>query len=214
MNSFLRAFLICLALTSTAFAQNANSSGVFPNAQGQLPSMANGIAPSTIFAATASSTINSSSDTSCFGTGVGSGATIPANGPYAGNTYRLLCRGVYTAPAANLATSTVKIKWGATTVASVTTAALTSSATDLPFSIDVICTIRTAGASGSMICGGSFQYAGALTGLATVFNSLSIASVATINTTVSSKIDATMAINGSLTTQSASGIAGVVEILY
>lgn len=176
--------------------------------------MANGIAPSTIFATTASSTINSSLDVSCFGTGAGAGATIPANGPYIGNTYRLICRGIYTTPAVNLSTSTVKIKWGATTVASVTTAALTSSATNLPFSIDVICTIRTTGASGSMICGGSFQYAGALTGIATVFNSLSIASVATIDTTVSSKIDATMAINGSLTTQTASGIVGVVEILY
>lgn len=188
--------------------------GVTPNLQGQLPSMANGIAPSTIFATTASSTINSSSDVSCFGTGAGAGTTIPANGPYIGNTYRLICRGIYTTPAVNLSTSTVKIKWGATTVASVTTAALTSSATNLPFSIDVICTIRTTGASGSMICGGSFQYAGALTGIATVFNSLSIASVATIDTTVSSKIDATMAINGSLTTQTASGIVGVVEILY
>jgi hypothetical protein len=209
------AFALYLLLTVFCFAQSANSSGVFPNAQGQLPSMVGGVAPSTILVSNAAQTINSGSDTSCFSsTAVGPGATIPANGPYAGNTYRLICRGVYTTPALNTSTVTAKIKWGATTVATVTSAALTVSAANLPFTIDVICTIQTAGSSGTMSCGGSFQYAGALTGLATVFNALTIASAATINTTTSSKIDATLSISGTITTQTMSAVVGTIEVLY
>lgn len=215
---YILAILTLCCWTALAAAQSiGGSSGISANSQGQLPSMIQGVAPSTILISNAAQTINSGSDTSCFSaTSVGAPGlnTIPANGPYAGNTYRLLCRGVYTTPALNTSTTTVKIKWGATTVSTVTSAALTVSAVNLPFTIDVLCTIQSPGASGTMSCAGSFQYAAALTGLATVYNSLTIASAATINTTTSSKVDVTFSISGSITTQTIVGLEGIVEVLY
>lgn len=202
-------------LLGPAYADDSFSPGLAPNAQGQVPSMVGGVAPSTILVSNAAQVMASTGDTSCFSaTAVGPGATIPGNGPYAGNTYHIRCRGVFTTPLTSVGTLTVKIKWASTVVSTVTTGTLTASATNLPFDLDVICTIQTSGSSGTMSCGGAFNYSAALTGLSSVFNSLSITSPATINTTVSSKIDATMAFSTVAGGQTATGLVGVIEVEY
>lgn len=204
--------LFCGPLLAQGFLTPAS---VAPNAQGQLPSMVGGVAPSTILISNAAQSIASTSDVSCFSATItGPGATIPANGPYAGNTYRLICRGVFSTPLTSVGTLTAKIKWGATTVSSVTSATLTASATNLPFYIDVICTIQTSGASGTMSCGGAFNYSAALIGLGPVLNNLTTTSPVTINTTTNSKIDATLAFSSIAGGQTATGTVGTIEVLY
>lgn len=208
MKKVFLALAICAAISGPALPQATT-----PAVNSPLLSMAGGTAPSTIFVSTVSSTINTTGDISCFGTGVGPGRTIGANQAYIGNTYRILCRGVYTTPLANTSTVTAKIKWGATTIVSVTTGALPASATNFPFQVDVICTVRSIGASGSIVCNGGMSYVAALAGLSFLFNSLDTPTAVTIDTTGSSLLDATASWSA-VTTQTASGISGALEILY
>lgn len=216
MRLFWLAFL-ALSFCTAAYGDGLQVPGIVPNAQGQVPSMVGGVAPSTILISNAAQTIASTSDVSCFSaTALGAPGlnTIPANGPYAGNTYHIWCQGTLTTPAITPGTLTVKIKWGATTVVSVTTASLTASATNLPFTLDEICTIQSSGTNGTMSCGGSFSYAAALTGLAFLNNGMTTTSPVTINTTTSSKLDATLAFSTVAGSQTATGTVGLIEVLY
>lgn len=185
------------------------------NGSGQVTSMASGVAPSTIWSTTARQTMNTSSDVSCFSaTGQGPGLTIPANGPYAGNQYQLNCYGVYSTPIANTATLLAKIKWGATTVASVTIPAVGQLTTNFPWTAQANCTVITAGASGTMECLGSLCFSTALTGIAPLCSYILTASPVTIDTTVDSKIDMTAQWSTVAGGQTASTIIGTVVIWY
>jgi hypothetical protein len=186
-----------------------------PAVNSPMLSMAGGTAPSTIYVPTASQTIASTSDVSCFSsTGQGPGATIAANGAYVGNAYRLHCSGVYTTPIGNTATLTAKIKWAATTIATATTGALPVSATNLPFWFDAFCVIQTIGATGTIVCWGNLTYSTALIGVAALSNILQTTSAITIDTTASSKIDATAAWSTTAGGQTATAIEGNIEILF
>lgn len=191
-------------------------SATTPAVNSPLLSMNGGTTPSVICVTTTNATIASTSDISLFsGTQpTGTTQTIPANGAYAGNTYRILCRGLYTTPLVSAGTATFKVKWGSTVLASVTTATLTASATNFPFELDVLLTIRTTGSTGSIMCTGHVECATALTGVSTVFNNLSIGSVATIDTTVNSVLDATMSFSSIAGSQTASCMTGSIEILF
>lgn len=180
-----------------------------------LVSMASGRAPSTIYVPTAAQTINTTGDTSCFSaTGVGPGLTITGGVPYAGNRFRLRCNGIYTTPLANAAAVTMKVKWGATVVASNTTVALTSSLTNMPFYIEETCTIQSSGASGTMVCSGHIDFAVAALNIALLSTSVFTASASTINTTATSKLDITMALSGVVGSPALTVTDGSAEILY
>lgn len=218
------AVIICaigLSCAGLAQAQSIGGTGIdlspyaTKNAQGQVGSMAGGVAPSTIWSTRARQTIASTGDVSCFSaTGGGPGLTIPANGPYAGNQYLLTCNGVYSVPNLNVATLTAKVKWGATTVASVTVPAVAILTTNYPFMASAQCTIITAGASGSMECFASVCFATALTAIAPLCSYAITASAVTIDTTVSSKIDMTAAWSSVAGGQTASTTVANAIILY
>lgn len=218
MNRYLKACLAAILaalIGGSAYGQSADSSGIMPNSLGQIPSMANGVAPSTIWSAQARQTIASASDVSCFSaTGSGPGLTIPANGPYAGNQYLLTCKGVYSVPNLNVATLTAKIKWGSTTVVSVTAPAIAVLTTNFPFTANASCTVLTSGASGTMECFASLCFSTVLTNIAPLCSFAITSSGVTIDTTVSSKIDMTAAWSSIAGGQTASTIIGNAMILY
>ena len=92
-------------------------------------------------------------------------ATIPANQMAAGTTYRIRATGVSTAAGAT-AGSTFRVRVGTTTLSGNIAATLTGTSaagTDIPFSIEALVAVRTAGAGGTVI--GSIAYnANAATG--------------------------------------------------
>lgn len=207
--------VIAFAIVLLLAAGDSFGAALTPAVNAPLLSMAGGTAPSTIFSTTARQTINSTSDTSCFSaTGQGPGLTIPANGGYAGNQYLLTCQGVYTVPNLNASTVSAKVKWGSTTVVSVTVPAVAVTSTNFPFTAQANCTIITAGASGSMECFASVCFSAALTGIAPLCSFAITASAVTIDTTVSSKIDMTAAWSAITTTQSATVIVANAQILF
>lgn len=203
-------FWLLAGLAGTAFG-----AALTPAVNAPLLSMAGGTAPSTIWSTTARQTMATTSDVSCFSaTGQGPGLTIPANGGYAGNQYLLTCGGVFTVPNLNASTVTAKVKWGATTVASVTVPAVAVASTNFPFTAQANCTIITTGATGSMECFGSVCFSAALTGIAPLCSFVITASAVTIDTTVNSKIDMTAAWSAITTTQSATTILASAQILF
>lgn len=145
-----------------------------------------------LFSSTASSTMASASDVSCFGTGYG-GQTLPSNTVTNGTVFRLSCAGFYTTPAGNSATITVKIKISGVQIAAVTTPSLPASAVNLPWSLDEVCTVRSIGASAAMICAGGLSTASALSGAAMTYDDLSMTTPATFSTQSPFSLDATMA---------------------
>jgi hypothetical protein len=186
-----------------------------PAVNAPLTSMGGGTAPSTIYSTTARQTINTTGDTSCFSaTGQGPGLTIAANAAYAGNQYLLNCSGVYTVPVANASTITAKIKWGSTTVVSVTIPAVATLSTNLPFMAQANCTIMTIGASGSIECWSQLCFSSGLTGGSLTCTFAITTSAQTIDTTASSKIDMTAAWSAITTTQSATVNVANAQILF
>lgn len=212
--------LAAVLLAGSAYGQfsgggNTTNNGALPNANGQLPSMVGGVATSTIWVPTAAQTITTTTETSCFSsTGAGPGQTIPANGPYIGNRYRLRCNGIYTTGLANVATIAVKMKWGSTVITTGTTAALNSSLTNMPFYIDETCTLRTVGASGTVVCTGDIKIATAVLNIGLLSTAIYTTGTATIDTTQSSKVDITLTVSSLVGSPSISTIDGAVEILY
>lgn len=197
--------------------------GVAPNAQGQVPSMAGGIATSTIWVPSATVAIGTS-DTSCFsGTGRGPGQTItPVTGiPYVGNQFSLYCSGVFSTPTINTATMTVKIKWGTTTVATATSSGLQATATNLQWTLSGLCTVIAISATPSastVICNGQFTYAQGVTGSSVVTTALQAATPATpvsVDTTAAFKLDLTMAwsTQSGSPPQAATSLGGNVQIV-
>jgi len=144
-------------------------------------------------------TIASLSDTTSFSAGGIGTQTLLANSVSAGSKLHIHWKGTYNTPAANTATLTYKVKWGATVIASVTTGALPSSATAFPLAGDIYCTVRSVGVSGSIICNGGLTYENGLIA-APVYNDMA-AGVVTINTTVNNLMDVTGAFSV-LSTQS------------
>jgi hypothetical protein len=175
------------------------------------PLVGTGVA-STLWTSAAAQSMASTSDVSCFSpSGTGPGQTVPANTVSIGNYFHLYCTGYYSTPIANTATVTVKINWGGTNIVSITTAALPASASNFPFTLDVVCTVRTIGATGTIICSGGLYYSAALAGVALLFNSM-LSTTVVINTTTSNKIDVTAAWSTVAGSQSAVAVVGSIQL--
>lgn len=221
MRRALASFALLAALAGPASAQQAMigpmalelNGYIKPNAMGQVPSMVGGVAPSIIAVLNSNVASSTSSDTNCYsGTVVGAGTNIPANGPYIGNTYRLLCSGVYSV-GVSVSSATMKIKFGSATIASATTASLPVSVSNLPFLVDVRCTIRSIGASGGMVCSGIAQFSTAATTAPPVIMSSGASPVA-IDTTVANTFQITSALTSIIGSPSITATGGSIEVLY
>lgn len=154
-----------------------------------------------MFTATADSVINTTGATTGLGTGIGT-KTIPANYLKAGKHFTIWGVGYYSTPIGNVSTVTLAVKYGSVTLATVTTAALPSSATNLPFNFREDCTVRTTGATGTVVCNGTFDYSTALSGVVKTSNDLSSVGTVTIDTTAASALDVT-GLWSAVTTQTA-----------
>lgn len=224
LNKQLLAIATCLVLFGwhPVFADGyLTPVSVSPNAQGQIPSMATGVAPSTIWVPIATQSISTATDTSCFSsTGKGPGQTImpAANVPYVGNTFVMLCEGVFTTPAIGTVGAVAKVKWGATTVATATSSGLAASATNnLQWSMQAKCTLITVSAtpsSSTAMCWGTFTYGQGLTGLSPIVTNFQSASPVNVDTTAAFKIDMTLALASALGTENLTALGGSVQIIY
>ena len=212
---FAAATLLLIGLLTPVLAQSYQTDFPFAFDTNGLPrGMNGGRLPSTIFVSTGSQTNPSTSDQSCFSpTNFVGTQTLPANGVYVGNRYRVLCRGTYSVPLVNTAIVTMRVKWGATTVATASATPVPTAANNYPFWIDVTCTIRGVGGSGSIVCLGTLQFSTVLTALAPIVAPLVTPSPVTIDTTVASKLDLTASWSSTAGGQTATGLDGSIEIL-
>lgn len=200
-------------LVAAAYAFAGTPGSLTPPVNGPMIGMNGGQPPSTTYVSGASQVMATTSDVSFFSsTGAGT-QTIPANGPYAFNSFMLRASGVYTAPTVNTATATIKIKWASTTIASITTNAL-GQATNAPFSFVANCTIQSIAtpSASTIVCRGNFSFMTGVLGLSPTANIIQTTSPVTIDTTVNSKLDATLAWSSVAGGQTATGIEGQIEI--
>lgn len=154
-----------------------------------------------LYTSTGDQTINTTNPTTAHAVACVGTTTVNANYFSIGSKFQIRGQGVYSTPIGNISTVTITIKYGTTTLATVTTGALPASASNLPFGIWVDCTVRAIGASGTMICNGSFAYDTALTGVVETQNAL-ISNAVTVDTTASKVID-TLGSWSATTTQTA-----------
>ncbi len=104
---------------------------------------------SVIFVQTADKTVtNTTSETSIIGTGVGSVTLSAGFFNAAGKSLRIKLGGIYSTPAIVASSVLIKIKLGSTVLASGTTTALATGASNLRFFGEASITCRTSGASG------------------------------------------------------------------
>lgn len=138
----------------------------------------------TLFAATASKTVaNTTSETSLFGTGVGS-LTLPANFLKAGNSLWVNLRGHVSET--GTPTLQFKLKYGSTVLLDLTALTLPGLLSSSYLEINFIVTCRSTGATGTVFTQGKFIAGTAI---------LDVASTAavTIDTTAATALDATAA---------------------
>lgn len=76
---------------------------------------------------------------------------------YQGRTFVVVCRGRYTTQAAQTPTLTFKLKLGGVTIVTITSAATTASATNMPWSFECWITTATTGAAGTVQGNGRLQ---------------------------------------------------------
>jgi hypothetical protein len=109
------------------------------------------------------------------------GFSIPANSLVAGTTFRITATGTFTWATAG--TTTIRIRIGTTTLTGnivLASAAITGAAgTSIPFDLDFLVTVRTNGAGGTIIGGGTITNNGA-TGLSNSANPIVIQATATV----------------------------------
>lgn len=154
-----------------------------------------------LYTSTADQTINTTTPTTAHSSACIGTTTVNANFFAVGSKFQVRGQGIYSTPLGNVATVTITLKYGTTTLATVTTGSLPASATNLPFGLWIDCTVRAIGASGTMICNGSFFYDTALTGIVETQNAL-ISGAVTVDTTAAKTID-TLGSWSATTTQSA-----------
>lgn len=112
--------------------------------------------------------------------------SITANSLVVGDAFRLNAYGTNTSTAAQVNTFTPRFGTAGTTADTALTAfAVTSAATgtNIPFRLELTCTVRAIGASGSFYCFGALQNQGT-TGISTTTNVVNTGGVVTVNTTV------------------------------
>lgn len=167
----------------------------------------------TLFTQTADKTVtNTVTETTILGTGVGS-VTLPANFFVAGKTIRLRIGGIYSTPAASTPSLVIKVKYGSTVVATVTTSALVAGASSLEFDTGVDITCRSTGSSGTVMVHGDIEYATGAAGTVLVDPLNNAGATTTINTTTSNALDVTVTWDAATSTRSVKSTVCTVEVL-
>lgn len=166
-----------------------------------------------IFTATADATVtNTVTETSIIGTGVGT-TTLPANFFVAGKSIRLRIGGTYSTPAIGTPSVIVKVKYGSTGIATVTTSSLISSAAGYEFDGEVFITCRTTGSSGTVMVHGDIEYATGIAGTISVDPLNNGGATTTINTTTSNTLDVTIQWDTNTTTRIVKATVCELEVL-
>lgn len=166
-----------------------------------------------IFTQTADATVtNSVAETSIIGTGVGT-TTLPANFFVAGKTIRLRIGGIYSTPALATPSIVIKVKYGATVLATVTTSSLLSGATNLEFDGEISITCRSTGATGTVMAHGDIEYSTGLAGTISVDPLNNAGATTTINTTTSNALDCTVAWDTATATRIVKSTVTTIEVL-
>lgn len=144
-----------------------------------------------LFIGTADKTItNTTNETSAIPTGVGS-TSLQEDWWVSGRMIRIKAYGVYTTPAITGGTVTIKVKIGSTAIATVATSSLLVGASNAAFHFEVSMTCRSAGASGSVVCGGAVDYE--VASAARIFDNLDNDGAATtVDTTAVGVVDVTV----------------------
>jgi len=136
---------------------------------------------------------NSDAETSIIGAGTGS-LVIPAAAWFAGKSFRIVVRGIYSTSADNPAGLSFKIKLGNTVIAQSANMFLRSGITDIPYEVRADLTCRSTGASGSVFAMGIIRNDGEY--VSTLDNGTS-------TTTVDLSTDQTVSITARLSDDSA-----------
>lgn len=188
---------IKFTLTSAAYNTTPEAGALGPNANGVIQTVAVGGTPSTLqrslFTGTADATsTNTTSDASVIPTGVGT-TTIKSGDLIVGRVIKIYVGGVYSTPAITGGTATVKVKIGSTTVASVATTALLTNASGLRFEGYTYLTVRSIGASGSVVASGNISYAVGVAGQVAADSLDNGGAATTVDTTADRLLDVTVA---------------------
>ena len=166
-----------------------------------------------IFAQTADATVsNTVTETTILASGVGT-KTLPANFFVAGKTIRLRVGGVYSTPALATPSIIIKVKYGSTVIATVTTSALLSGATNLEFDGEVLITCRSTGASGTVMTHGDIEYSTGVAGTIGVDSLNNAGATTTINTTTSNALDVTIQWDSATATRGVKSTTCTIEVL-
>lgn len=138
--------------------RSMDSIAAAPNALWQDPATGEikkaAIAKKQTFAQTATATVTgTTTETTLIAAGAGS-LTIPAASWFAGKSFRVVVRGVYSSSSSNPANLVFKIKLGSTVIAQTAGIFIGSGKTNMPYEVraDIIC--RTTGASGTVFSRG------------------------------------------------------------
>lgn len=167
----------------------------------------------TIFTQTADKTVtNTVTETSIVGTGIGT-LTLPANFFVAGKTIRFRIGGIYSTPSLATPSVLIKVKYGSTVLASVTTSSLLSGATTLEFDGEILVTCRTIGGSGSVAIHGDIEYSTGVAGTIAVDSLNNVGATATIDTTASSLLDVTITWDSATSTRIVKSTISTCEVL-
>lgn len=164
----------------------------------------------TMFTQTANKQVqNTITETSLVGTGVGSN-TIKANSSGIGTTYRLSMWGYISNTGSPFAQ--VKIKIGSVTIFDTTSSGMFAITGNQNFKISALFTVRTLGASGTVIGQGEFEYA---TSASTQYQILFQTNTATstIDTTIDQTVDVTFTWNTASASNSINSTNFILERL-
>lgn len=203
-----------IQMQTTANASPADGNVWYDSTQKALMVSLDGITQNmstVLFTGTATKTIvNTGTETSSIPTGVGT-LTIPANFLVAGKTLRLSGGGIFSTllTPGNL---TIKMKLGATVIASNVVSNLLASASNNAFQFSATITCRTTGATGTILVDGNASYdTGTLSrGFAALNNT---GSATSIDTTASQLIDVTLQWTTASTSNTISTTNARVEVL-
>lgn len=161
-----------------------------------------------LYTQTATKTVtNTVAETSALGTGVGN-QTISGGFMVAGRSIRISGGGVYSTPIA-ASSVIIKVKLGSTVIATVTTSALVSNASNKAYQFTCLISCQSAGSSGSVIVDGYINYASTSN---RIFDDLNNAGNATtIDTTVPQLLDVTVQWDTNTTTRSLTTTVAIFE---
>jgi hypothetical protein len=132
---------------------------------------------------------NTTTETTLFGLIIGS-TTLPSNTLAQASTLRIRMSGMYSTAAVpgNL---TIRLKMGATVIASSVITALLVSASNVGWEAEALISCRTAGAGGTVMPGGSFAYATSTASARTFADLTNVGTTSAVDTTVTQQVDLT-----------------------